>query len=814
MSVLTTMTTASASPSSSCGCVGSCGGNCGGSCGTTRAAGGPFRRPAFFAGQLLTEEDLVALVDYVVGKNRLHNRYLFGDGVVCGLQLACDPCDPAVIRVMPGYALDCCGNDILVSCPKTLDIKALLRDLRARQAAGYQCGDPCDPKDGPRRYGLYLTYRETPVDAVAPYASGDPCGQQQCQPTRIAEGYGFELRCDCTNDSGIDVFKRILACVGDIRDAAAAVARAQSNQVIAARMEHSLYKMKSDPSASAFTADDATAIHAAPQVMDKLSAAGADAAKENKLPEESEFRSHISEFQRTTAAMARFRAQSPEIQRATLANDPGLSNALETADAKLTESSDAVKTLSPKVIFDPTMATLASESAVLSDKYSVRDAPPEAYGTMEARMMMAGAPITRRQSTQMKGDAGLLKQWLLERLENSCSITSCALYDRARAVRTGDPGADIHDEAETAATASAVRELTVILVQYFIDCICQALNPACPDCTENSVLLGCVEVEECRVLDLCNLSRRFVLAPTSIRYWLPPIGWFGKLVEKLCCEFDPSRLFRRQPEPVPVPDAAGRPQSAVAVGKPMMMASYAPVLRSGSLDETSMSVLRRLDLTAKDAENVSAFASNMARLAMHSAEAASDTIRPAAEAVLAKFAGSIDRFRESPAAPVAAPTAAIDETALRSKLTEEMNASLAKEREARAAEFTHLLELQRRATDEAIKAAADADAKSTRLASDLDFRLAEDRKASDAKLAAALEQERAASAAAVKTAVASAAISNDDVKAAVTKELSTTRIASSVENLSLVKKLRTDNAKLADQISELKTAVAELRKRG
>ena len=81
--------------SSGCGCGGSssapakcsCGG---GSCG--QCQGQDLVRPNFFAGQLLTEEDLQSLNNYVVAKNRLHNRHLFGPGVVCGLDVNCEPC--------------------------------------------------------------------------------------------------------------------------------------------------------------------------------------------------------------------------------------------------------------------------------------------------------------------------------------------------------------------------------------------------------------------------------------------------------------------------------------------------------------------------------------------------------------------------------------------------------------------------------------------------------------------------------------------------------------------------------------------------
>jgi len=62
---------------------------------------------------LLTDEDLNRLDRYIVEKNKLHNRYLFGWGVVCGLEVVCHPCEDKVI-VRPGYALSPCGEDIIV----------------------------------------------------------------------------------------------------------------------------------------------------------------------------------------------------------------------------------------------------------------------------------------------------------------------------------------------------------------------------------------------------------------------------------------------------------------------------------------------------------------------------------------------------------------------------------------------------------------------------------------------------------------------------------------------------------------------------
>src|SRR6516162_11281841 len=61
-------------------------------------------RPRFFAGQLLTEDDLNRLDRYIIAKNKLHNRYLHGWGTVCGLEVACNPCT-GFVTVKSGYAL-------------------------------------------------------------------------------------------------------------------------------------------------------------------------------------------------------------------------------------------------------------------------------------------------------------------------------------------------------------------------------------------------------------------------------------------------------------------------------------------------------------------------------------------------------------------------------------------------------------------------------------------------------------------------------------------------------------------------------------
>lgn len=85
-------------------------------------------QPRFFCGQLLTDQDLTALVNWTRDKTAL-SRYRDGWGVVCGLDVRCDPrgaCDHIVVT--PGYAVSCCGDDIVVCDEASLDLSPACRD--------------------------------------------------------------------------------------------------------------------------------------------------------------------------------------------------------------------------------------------------------------------------------------------------------------------------------------------------------------------------------------------------------------------------------------------------------------------------------------------------------------------------------------------------------------------------------------------------------------------------------------------------------------------------------------------------------------
>jgi hypothetical protein len=102
-------------------------------------------RPRFYAGQLLTEEELNGLESYVVEKNKLHNRYLHGWGTVCGLEVVCHPCSDRV-TVKAGYALSPCGEDIIVCRDESVPICAMIEQCRTKER-DWECEPPRDAPD-------------------------------------------------------------------------------------------------------------------------------------------------------------------------------------------------------------------------------------------------------------------------------------------------------------------------------------------------------------------------------------------------------------------------------------------------------------------------------------------------------------------------------------------------------------------------------------------------------------------------------------------------------------------------------------------
>jgi hypothetical protein len=154
-------------------------------------------RPRFFAGQLLTEQDLNRLENYILAKNRLHNRYLVGHGVVCGLQVTCSPC-ANTISVSDGYAIDPCGNDIIVCSPDTVDICKLIKACTAStpvNCAPYKDQSAC--ADATQTWIVAIRYIETPARGVTPLTGSSQCGCGASGAGSCSSGMTSTQPCGC-----------------------------------------------------------------------------------------------------------------------------------------------------------------------------------------------------------------------------------------------------------------------------------------------------------------------------------------------------------------------------------------------------------------------------------------------------------------------------------------------------------------------------------------------------------------------------------------------------------------------------------------
>ncbi|MEO5851907.1 MAG: helix-hairpin-helix domain-containing protein [Nocardioides sp.] len=154
-------------------------------------------RPVFTAGMVLSDTDLTALVDWTSTRLGLH-RHRDGWGVVCGLDVHCDPDRPGSVVVDPGYAVGCCGEDIVLCEPQTVDLTGCC-------TVDSPCGEPTkDPKDpqkdrdpcGDVVVDIVLSPVASPAVPELVDTCGCGCGQEShVVTTRLREGGLVEPVC-------------------------------------------------------------------------------------------------------------------------------------------------------------------------------------------------------------------------------------------------------------------------------------------------------------------------------------------------------------------------------------------------------------------------------------------------------------------------------------------------------------------------------------------------------------------------------------------------------------------------------------------
>ena len=141
-------------------------------------------RPRWVAGMVLHESDLNRLDYYIGAKHRLHNRFVHGTGVVCGLEVSCHECGAGRVQVSCGYAIGPCGEDIVVGQPDSVDICALIRHCRSLERKNVECrpwGDDSGCRDVRETWVLAIRYDEAPSRNNPMLRAGQrDCGDGGC----------------------------------------------------------------------------------------------------------------------------------------------------------------------------------------------------------------------------------------------------------------------------------------------------------------------------------------------------------------------------------------------------------------------------------------------------------------------------------------------------------------------------------------------------------------------------------------------------------------------------------------------------------
>jgi hypothetical protein len=176
--------------------------------GTTACSTETVLRPRFFARQIITPDDLTLMQDYFRARMRWHNLMMHGWGVVCGVLVCPAPAPdgsgplPWTVIVRRGYVIGPCGDEIILDCERTVD----LRTAGVTGVTGEACVEPVDPwctdvftTDGAQKLYIAVRYKEmmTRPVRVQPYGCG--CDDSRCEYSRWRDGYeiGVLTVCPC-----------------------------------------------------------------------------------------------------------------------------------------------------------------------------------------------------------------------------------------------------------------------------------------------------------------------------------------------------------------------------------------------------------------------------------------------------------------------------------------------------------------------------------------------------------------------------------------------------------------------------------------
>ena len=442
--------------------------------------------PLFGTGQTLAAADLTALQDFVRAKNRLHNRYLHGWGVVCGLEVLCHDCEGSV-TIRPGYAIDPCGEDIVVADAVRYDVIEAIRDCARVTRKG--TGD-CDPWVPPRDEGcgdalsywcIAVRFREVETAVGQRLTTGGIACETIGKGAKAGDcGCGGSCGCGGQRGCGKCETPRTRA-VAEYRPSTLVASNACAPRRVRECFDLALIPRKEpcDPRL--------------PEQRDPQT--GADGRQPLGLigwliPEKSLLRNTIDCVTRDVQVMTE----------------------------RLTDAdSDVFSQLSSSSAADVAASDLELDAvhlAICHARAAVLEVLQDDHGTTRCQLLRATAEVTLAPPARSDGEV----------TENRADYIA-----RAQQIAV---------------------DLLAAWVQAMLDCICRAFLPRCPDdpC-DDRVELACISVKNGKILSICNHTcRKYAGAFPSTFYWMslvPLIPLFARMLAMLCCR--PDLLRRNSP---------------------------------------------------------------------------------------------------------------------------------------------------------------------------------------------------------------------------------------------------------------------------
>jgi hypothetical protein len=183
--------------------------NCCGGTASTPCDSAIAELPRYYPRQLITPDDLTLEQNYFRDRMRRHNRLLHGWGVVCGA-LVCPvtttasdgtvTTSPWQVQVQEGYALGPYGDEIILDCKRTVD-------LRTKGCSGVT-GDPCIDVPDPWCSQVFATptstsfcvaikYKQCKTRPVRVQPIGCGCDDNTCEYSRLQDGYEIGILPAC-----------------------------------------------------------------------------------------------------------------------------------------------------------------------------------------------------------------------------------------------------------------------------------------------------------------------------------------------------------------------------------------------------------------------------------------------------------------------------------------------------------------------------------------------------------------------------------------------------------------------------------------